>query len=233
MLAFATLLLAALLASTAVAVSQWIGGDVVEPPVTRQEYLDAQKQLTLPPGVEWPDPAEIGLAPEPPYDSVTSRGAGGGMAVLNAMNAWECYWVRAIRRDDEAAGRRAHDELSALLAHNVLEAPAGAHEGWTPTPLPTVPFVVFAHDGGLEWVRGSYEQAAAGDPRNLIRAAGRTRRASYERAVTSEGPTRTGPSHSRAWTGAAQLFAGLRGRPACTEAGSPSPPARAPSRPRP
>ena len=167
-LAFATLLLAALLASTAVAVSQWIGGDVVEPPVTRQEYLDAQKQLTLPPGVEWPDPAEIGLAPEPPYDSVTSRGAGGGMAVLNAMNAWECYWVRAIRRDDEAAGRRAHDELSALLAHNVLEAPAGAHEGWTPTPLPTVPFVVFAHDGGLEWVRGSYGQAAAGDPRNLI-----------------------------------------------------------------
>jgi hypothetical protein len=40
-LALATLLLAALLASTAVAVSQWIGGDVVESPVTRQEYLDA------------------------------------------------------------------------------------------------------------------------------------------------------------------------------------------------
>ena len=65
-------------------------------------------------------------------------------------------------------GRRAYDELSALLAHNVLEAPAGAREGWTPTPLPTVPFVVFAHDGGLDWIRASYEQVAAGDPRNLI-----------------------------------------------------------------
>ena len=166
-LAFATLLLAALLASTAVAVSQWIGGDVVESPVTRQEYLEAQKQLKLPPGVEWPDPLEIGLSSEPD-NSVTSRGAGGGMAVLIAMNAWECYWVQAIRTDDNEAGRRAHDELSALLANNVLEAPAGAHENWTPTPLPTFPFAVFAHDGGLDFVRATYEQAAAGDPRNLI-----------------------------------------------------------------
>jgi hypothetical protein len=76
--------------------------------------------------------------------------------------------VQAIRRDDDAAGRRAHDELSALLAHNVLEAPAGAHENWTPTPLPTFPFAVFAHDGGLDFLRATYEQAAAGDPRNLI-----------------------------------------------------------------
>jgi hypothetical protein len=166
-LAFATLLLAALLASTAVAVSQWIGGDLVEPPVTRQEYLDAQKQLTLPPGAEWPDPLDIGLASEPD-NSVTSHGAGGGMAVLIAMNAWECYWVQAIRRDDDAAGRRAHDELSALLARNVLEAPAGAPENWTPTPLPTVPFTAFSHNGGLDSVRATYEQAAAGDPRSLI-----------------------------------------------------------------
>lgn len=52
-LAFA-LGVAALLASTAFAISHWIGGDVVRPPVTRHEYLSAQKQLTLPPGVKWP-----------------------------------------------------------------------------------------------------------------------------------------------------------------------------------
>jgi hypothetical protein len=38
----------------------------------------------------------------------------------------------------------------------------------TPTPPPTVPFAVFAHDGGLNWVRANYKRAAAGDPRNLI-----------------------------------------------------------------
>jgi hypothetical protein len=161
-LAFTTLVLAALLASTAVAVSRWIGGDVVEPPVTRQEYLEAQPQLALPPGVEWPEPAPL------QSNSVTTRGAGGGQAVMIAMNAWECYWVRAIRSGDQAAGKRAREELNALLAQNVFEAPLGAPEGWTPTPPPTAPFAVFAHDGGLDWTRTAYEQAAAGDPGDLI-----------------------------------------------------------------
>jgi hypothetical protein len=49
-------------------------------------------------------------------------------------------------------------------------APAGASENWIPTPLPTVPVVVYAHDGGLEWVRASYRQAAAGDIRNLAQS---------------------------------------------------------------
>ena len=164
-LVFAALALAALLASTAFAVSRWIADDVVEPPVTKQEYLDAQAQLTLPPGAEWPT---FDLAPL--ANSVTSRGAGGGRAVMIAMNAWECHWVEAIRTGDQAAERRAQDELNALLANNVFEAPLGAPEGWTPTPLPAVPFAVFAHDGGLDWVRATYEQAAAGDPRNLIQS---------------------------------------------------------------
>jgi hypothetical protein len=164
-LVFAAFALAALLASTAFAVSRWIADDVVEPPVTKQEYLDAQAQLTLPPGAEWPT---FDLAPL--ANSVTSRGAGGGHAVMIAMNAWECHWARAIRRGDQAAERRAHDELNALLASNVYEAPPGAPEGWTPTPMPTVPFAVFANDGGLGWVRATYEQAAAGDPRNLIQS---------------------------------------------------------------
>jgi hypothetical protein len=162
-LAFA-LGVAALLASTAFAVSHWIGGDVVRPPVTRQEYLSAQKELTLPPGVDWP------AFPMPQPNSVTSRGGGGGHAVMVAKNAWECYWVEAIRAGDATAELRARDELDNLLAHNILEAPAGAPEGWTPTPLPTVPFVAFAHDGGLDWIRAAYAQAAAGHPHNLIQS---------------------------------------------------------------
>ena len=155
---------AALLASTAFAVSQLLGGDVVKPVVTRQEYLDAQKQLVLPPGASWPE----FIMPE--ENSVTGRGAGGGQAVLVAMNAWECYWVAAIERGDEGAGREAHAQLDNLLAHNVLEAPAGASENWTPTPLPTHPFVAFAHDGGLDWIRNNYVQAAAGHPAGLAQS---------------------------------------------------------------
>jgi hypothetical protein len=159
------LIMAALLASTALAISQgWLGGDVVRPPVTKQEYLDAQQELTLPPGAKWP---EYNMG-EP--NSVTSRGAGGGHAVLVAMNAWECYWVDAIKRGDAAAGQQAHNELNNLLANNVLEAPAGASENWAPTPLPTHPVVAFAHDGGLAWIKNNYEQAAAGNPTGLIQS---------------------------------------------------------------
>ena len=155
---------AALLASTAFAVSQLLGGDVVKPVVTRQEYLDAQKQLVLPPGASWP---EFNM---PESNSVTGRGAGGGQAVLVALNSWECYWVAAIERGDAAAGREAHAQLDNLLAHNVLEAPAGASENWVPTPLPTHPFVAFAHDGGLDWIRNNYVQAAAGHPAGLAQS---------------------------------------------------------------
>jgi hypothetical protein len=156
--------IAALLASTAFALSQWIGDDVVTPPVTRQEYIGAQKELVLPPGVAWP---KFNM---PPANSVTTRGGGGGQAVLIAMNAWECYWVDAIDRGDAAAGRRAHDELDRLLANNVFEAPAGSPEGWVPSPFPNVPFVAFAHDGGLDWIRGNYERAAAGHPAGIAQS---------------------------------------------------------------
>ena len=36
-----------------------------------------------------------------------------------------------------------------------------------PNP-PNVPFAVYAHDGGLDRIRASYAQAAAGNPQNLI-----------------------------------------------------------------
>ena len=152
---------AALLASTAFAISRLVGDDVVGPSVTQDEYLRAQSQLRLPPGATWPD---IHFGPQ---NSVTPRGAGGGVAVLNAQNAWECYWVRAIRRGDTAAQARAHAALNSLLAHNILEAPAGASENWAPPVPPGVPYAVFAHDGGLDSIRANYAAAAAGHPRSL------------------------------------------------------------------
>ena len=92
------------------------------------------------------------------------------MAVLIAMNAWECYWARAIERSGTAAQRQAHTALNALLANNVIETPAGASEDWTPANPPAVPYTKFAHDGGLDWIRSSYAAAAAGHPRNLIQS---------------------------------------------------------------
>jgi hypothetical protein len=155
---------AALLASTAFAISRLIGSDVVGPDVTKAEYLAAQSQLELPPDATWP---RIGFGPA---NSVTGRGAGGGIAVLNAQNRWECYWVRAIRTGDTAAQARAHAALNALLANNILEAPAGASENWTPAIKPTVPYAVFAHDGGLDWIKANYAAAAAGHPRGLAQS---------------------------------------------------------------
>jgi len=152
---------AALLASTAYAISRFIADDVVGPDVTKAEYVAAQSRLELPPGATWPS---ISFGPA---NSVTGRGAGGGIAVLNAQNAWECYWVRAIRAGDKPAQARAHAALNALLANNMLEAPAGASENYRPPNPPKVPFAVFAHDGGLDWIKASYAAAAAGHPKNL------------------------------------------------------------------
>jgi len=159
-LALAIVFAVAVLASTAFTLKRIVFDDVVGPNVTQAEYLAAQSQLELPPGATWPH-IEFG-----PANSVTPRGAGGGIAVLNAQNAWECYWVRAIRKGDEAGQARAHAALNTLLAHNIIEAPAGASENWSP-PNRQVPTSVFAHDGGLERIREWYTEAAAGHPRNL------------------------------------------------------------------
>jgi hypothetical protein len=155
---------AALLASTAFAISRLVGSDVVGPDVTKAEYLHAQSQLELPPGATWPR-LSFGAA-----NSVTGRGAGGGIAVLNAQNAWECYWARAIRTGDTAAQARAHAALDSLLARNIIEAPVGADENWTPAVRPKAPIAVFAHDGGLDSIRANYAAAAAGHPRGLAQS---------------------------------------------------------------
>lgn len=152
----------AILATTAFALSNWLG-DVVKPAVTKQEYKNAQGELTLPPGATWPS-----LNVDP--NSVTGRGAGGGRAVFVAMNAWECYWVGAIQNGDQAAQQRAHAELSGLLKNNVVVAPAGASENWTPPNPPSGPYAIFADDGGYEHFQAIYDAAAAGNPHGLIQS---------------------------------------------------------------
>ena len=153
----------ALLASTAYALSNWVFSSPVKPKVTKLEYRRAQQLLPLPPGSSWP-----ALNVDP--NSVTSRGAGGGSAVLISQNAWECYWVDAIRDGDVAAQRRAQNRLSTLLAETMLVAPIGAPEDWRPPNPPAAPYAVFAHDGGFEWIRRTYALAAAGHPRRLVQS---------------------------------------------------------------
>ena len=119
----------------------------------------------LPPGVVWPKPD---VAPDD--TGVTRRGGGGSRAVHIAMNAWECYWVDAIRRGDDRAAERAHDELNRLLANNVFLAPEGAPEEWVPSPFPSVPFIATSDADGLAWTRRSYDRAAAGHPREVAQS---------------------------------------------------------------
>lgn len=151
----------AILATTAFAVANWFG-DVVKPAVTKQEYKTAQSDLTLPPGVTWP---ELNVDP----NSVTSRGGGGSSAVMIAMGSWECYWADAIKSGDEQAQQRAHAELNSLFANHVVIAPAGASENWFPTGHP-FPVVAFADDGGYQYKQQMYADAAAGRPKQLFQS---------------------------------------------------------------
>jgi hypothetical protein len=150
---------AAILVPTGVALDRWVFGPV-PPKVTKQEYKDAQHDLTLPPGVTWP---QLHIPP----DTMTGAGAGGGHAVLLAQNAWECYWVDAFHRGDAAAGARAHTELEELMRHHVAIAPDGAPEDWTPPASVSRPVAVFADDGGYQYIEKSYANAAAGDPSGI------------------------------------------------------------------
>jgi len=154
-IAFAAL---ALLASTAYAISS-ILGDAIGPRAVQSEYSAAQSQLQLPPGTTWP---KLHLA-----SGVTGKGAGYGHAVAIAQNAWECYWVHAIRTGDTAAGSRAHAELNAILANDVIVAPKNASENWTPPSPPDHPYAVFADDGGYQYLQKAYAQAAARHPQLL------------------------------------------------------------------
>ena len=155
----ATLLVAALAASTAYSLSHWVFGDVVRAPVSHAEYLRAQSILTLPPGYTWPDITFRA-------DTVMNRGGGGSMAVSIDQSAWECYWVGAITRGDTPAADHAHQVLDGLMKDRISVAPKGASENYAPTGV-TFPHLVYADDGGYQFKQRIYAEAAAGKPAGL------------------------------------------------------------------
>jgi len=136
---------------------------VKSPREWRRLYYDATRQLTLPPGEHWPDRTL-------PPNTVTSRTQPGGEAVAIAQTAWECYWVDAIHHGDAAAGRQANAALDDLLAHHVVVAPPGSPENVAPPAGTKPPFAIFASDGGIQYTRQMYRDAANGHPATLIQS---------------------------------------------------------------
>jgi hypothetical protein len=157
----AALALVAVIASTALALSGWIG-DVIGPSEVHSEFAKAEAELALPPGYTWP---KLNF----PTDSVTSRGAGGSFAVTMAQSAWECYWVQSIQRGDNAGQQSARAALSDLMANHIVIAPTGASENWSP-PQTGKPLATFADDGGYQYKQRMYAQAAAGHPQLLAQS---------------------------------------------------------------
>src|SRR5439155_21279628 len=88
----------AVVASTAVAVSQWYHSAVVKPRVTEHEYAGAQNWLTLPPGASWP---EFKIEP----NTVTGKGGAASRAVTVSKEAWECRRPHACARGLGALSR--------------------------------------------------------------------------------------------------------------------------------
>lgn len=155
----AAVVVCGLLASGAYGISSLLGS-VIDGPTVKAEYAKAQKQLTMPPGYTWP-------ALHWPPNSVTSLGAGGAFAVSLDQDAWECYWVDAIRAGDAAEERRAQAALDDLMRNHTVIAPVGASENWSPPYAEDTPTQVFADDGGYQYKQRMYREAAAGHPRLL------------------------------------------------------------------
>ena len=78
--------------------------------------------------------------------------------------------MKSIRNGNFAGQRRAQRELNAILENNVIVAPNGVSENWTPPNPPRGPYAVFADDGGFEWVRATYALAATGHPQRLAQS---------------------------------------------------------------
>jgi hypothetical protein len=154
-----------LTAGTALAVTRLLGWHtdttIVDQPRQWQKlYHAATLKLTLPPGEHWP-------ARTLPRNTVTARTQPGALAVGISQVAWECYWADAIRTGDAAAGRQAHAALDDLVAHHIVVAPPGSPENVAPPAGTEQPFAIYASDGGIQFVRRSYAQAAAGHPKLL------------------------------------------------------------------
>jgi hypothetical protein len=149
-----------LLASAAYAISGLFGGHIIAGPTIQSEYTAAQKQLAVPPGYAWP-PLNW------PSNAVTSRGGGGAIAVYRDQDAWECYWVDAIHSGNVAAQRQSKAALDDLMRKNIVIAPDGSPEDYTPPQSFQRPTAAFADDGGYQYKQRTYAEAAAGHPRLL------------------------------------------------------------------
>ena len=133
---------------------------IITGPTVQAEYAAAQKQLTMPPGYDWP-PLNW------PSNSVTSQGAGGSFAVNIDQDAWECYWVGAIHSGDATAQQRARTALDDLMANHIVIAPKGAPEDYTAPQSSRTPTAAFADDGGYRYKQRMYAEAATGYPQLL------------------------------------------------------------------
>jgi hypothetical protein len=136
---------------------------VSNPREWRALYRAATRELTLPPGVKWPYRT---LA----ANSVTSRDYPGGMAVGISQISWECYWVSAIRTHDIAGEHHAQAALADIVQHHIVVAPPGSPENVAPPASVKPPFEIYASDGGLQFDKHMYAQAAAGNPAGIAQS---------------------------------------------------------------
>jgi hypothetical protein len=126
-------------------------------------YRAATRQLILPPGESWPHRT---LAP----NTVTGMSQPGGEAVAISRVRWECYWGKAIRSGDTAAQTRAQAALADINANHTLVAPDGSSENVAAPDNIKGPYEIFANDGGIQFVRKMYADAAAGRPAMLFQS---------------------------------------------------------------
>ncbi len=126
-------------------------------------YRAATRQLALPPGESWPHRT---LAP----NTVTGMSQPGGEAVAISRVRWECYWGKAIRSSDTAAQARAQAALADINANHTLVAPNGSSENVAAPDNIKGPYEIFANDGGIQFVRKMYADAAAGRPAMLFQS---------------------------------------------------------------
>ncbi len=129
----------------------------------RALYRTATHELTLPPGEHWPYRT---LAP----NTVTSRNEPGGMAVGISQLSWECYWVGRIHAHDVAGEKRAQAALADIVRHHIVVAPPGSPENVAPPASVKPPFEIYASDGGLQFDKRMYAQAAAGNPAGIAQS---------------------------------------------------------------
>jgi hypothetical protein len=126
-------------------------------------YRAATRELTLPPGQSWPHRTL-------PPNTVTGKSQPGGEAVAFSRMRWECYWGKAIRSGDTAAQASAQAALADINARHTLIAPDGSSENVAPPSNIKGPYEIFANDGGIQFVKKMYADAAAGRPAMLFQS---------------------------------------------------------------